>query len=357
MAATVQEAQAKSAADAEALRKAEEAVAATVQEAQAKSAAHAEALRKAEEAMAATVQEAQAKSAADAAALATMEARAAAAEAEKADEVRAREAAEMEAAEAREAAAVVMVVSHHLPPVNIMIIEGGGMGCFASGASLRALDNRLKGHGSSICECFSLIGATSAGGAQAIALITSDPDKAHDKMDALAEEIRTGVFGKMRGAAGFVIRNFTSSDNSMVSEAVVKDFLKVAQTTLHLPSKCTLKGSFPPVPRHRPHTFVTTTARTSDGYSTFLVRNYPDPSPSKSESAATAAASQISTLEALQATTAAPTYMGPMKKDGVNFYDGGIKANAPTIHALMEVRTQTCTYPESNHHAGEVKCL
>ena len=73
------------------------------------------------------------------------------------------------------------------------------MGCMASGATLCALDTRLEEHRSSICECFDLLAATSAGGAQAVSLITSQPGKAHNNIDALAEEIRHSVFGQKCG--------------------------------------------------------------------------------------------------------------------------------------------------------------
>ena len=72
-----------------------------------------------------------------------------------------------------------------------------------------------------------------------------------------------------------------------------------------------------------PRFFVTTSYTNEGKWTTGLLRNYPGPEGEN------AALSRFRVKEALKATTAAPTFLPPLIKDGQVYHDGGLLANNP----------------------------
>lgn len=121
-----------------------------------------------------------------------------------------------------------------------------------------------------------------------------------------------------------------------VSEADVSSFLAEAVGPL---LSFDPDGPLPPPSDRTPYLALTTTYATPTEFRTGLVRNYEAP---QEELASLA---RFTVTEALKATTAAPTYLPPLIKDGRFYFDGGLVRSAPAASLLYPLPLHLVLHP------------
>jgi len=207
---------------------------------------------------------------------------------------------------------------------RILVLEGGGQKAYAALTVLVRLEEQLQAHGLSITTAYDLIVGTSAGGATALALLSPMvAAKGVAGIRELLELLRERVWQRASSSTYATL----SRAQAKVSEADVSSFLAEAVGPL---LSFDPDGPLPPPSDRTPYLALTTTYATPTEFRTGLVRNYEAP---QEELASLA---RFTVTEALKATTAAPTYLPPLIKDGRFYFDGGLNANSPSFEALVE---------------------
>ena len=123
--------------------------------------------------------------------------------------------------------------------------------------------------------------------------------------------------------------------HTKVAEADVSSFLAEAVGPL---LSFDPDGPLPPPSDRTPYLALTTTYATSTEFRTGLVRNYEAPQEEL------ASLTRFTVTEALKATTAAPTYLPPLIKDGRSYVDGGLVRSPPTASLLYPLPLHPLLY-------------
>ena len=258
-------------------------------------------------------------------------------------------------------------------PLRILALDGGGVKGLNLISALRELSTRMD---APLHEMFDLVVGTSAGGALAIGITAG---ASLDKLEELAYALANDVMSKSS------LVNLATG-GAKIPEAVSVAFVAKALELMGIAPDAT---SIPtPAPQSVPHCFVVTTTQEgssnsgSEPWVPYLLTNYRRPS-----DAVVLGSERWTAGEALRATTAAPTYFAPVvrprrststrklarfsvdensigperrhsiqmsenaceaavpaeelalfdnSKSTVRFVDGGLVANNPTWHAMME---------------------
>ena len=259
-------------------------------------------------------------------------------------------------------------------PLRILALDGGGVKGLNLVAALRELSTRMD---APLHEMFDLVVGTSAGGILATGITAgASPDTLEELMYAIANDVMSNSSLVNLATGG-----------AKIPEAVSVAFVAKALKLMGIATDASMPT---PAPQSVPHCFVVTTTQEgssnsgSEPWVPYLLTNYRRPS-----DAVVLGSERWTAGEALRATTAAPTYFAPVvrprrststrklarfsvdensigperrhsiqmsenaceaavpaeelalfdnSKSTVRFVDGGLVANNPTWHAVIEAQ-------------------
>jgi len=177
---------------------------------------------------------------------------------------------------------------------------------------------------------------TSAGGASTISLCQMAPigmATVQTMLDALAVDVlpKSSTCGLL-------------CHGQKVPQARVDEYMELCKRTMHVddstPIRTPTSGSNEAVPVAVPHCFVVASAMDTDSkykeISPFIIANYPRPADAFVSRGTRDDPTHWPLVKAIQATTAAPSFFGPVKFEGKSYVDGAVCANNPTALAIVE---------------------
>jgi len=213
-------------------------------------------------------------------------------------------------------------------PLRILACDGGGMKGLALAEMLQCVEERC---GAPVSQLFDFVCGTSTGGVIAAHILIC--------REQAIQRYRRLVWTKVRELFLHSSLSNLFFRGAKVSDQAVERFLKCDLTKA---LNVDMETPFPrpvedaPAAMRVPHTFVTLTCHSAskNRWEPFLCRNYK--LPSRDVATHSAGTDSWPAVQALQGTTAAPTYFPPLEMAGQTYADGGLAANNPAALGVLE---------------------
>ena len=218
------------------------------------------------------------------------------------------------------------VASSEQPPLRILSLDGGGIKGYNLLEMLLRLEKRC---GLPVTDLFDLVVGTSIGGTIALALTTVGGKAGCTTVELLLDSLASDVMAK--GSLLHLLRSGQKIPQSAVSKFARKALGIIgAEENDKIPPP---RGGQQGRSERRPHCCVTTSHWDQGEWGCMMLGNYDR---GQSSQHRMDGSREWSLSDAMMATTAAPTYFGPVHVAGRSYMDGGLTANNPTLHAVLE---------------------
>lgn len=203
----------------------------------------------------------------------------------------------------------------------MLALDGGGTRGIITSKILQTIEEKT---GKQVYELFDLIAGTSTGGILAIAL--SRAKFTAEETTHLYRTLAKRVFGYRFG-------NLT---RGRIKELRALGYYDATRLQNLLKEQLGKDGSYIRQDDVSPKVFVVASACSDNNMEPYIFRSYNDPN--STDQYYGSSKKDVNIVEALMATSAAPTYFDPVTINDCKFVDGGIVANNPADIALMEAR-------------------
>lgn len=214
-------------------------------------------------------------------------------------------------------------------PLRVLCIDGGGIRGVVAIQCLRQIQKGLRSKNSQKepHEIFDLICGTSTGGILAIMLGVLKMSL-EDCMK-IYRDLATTIFPKEKQGNVHICKCKCLGYSQYDFKTLEDEVTKILDSRQFEPNVKLSDVRFRARLGHSPHVFVVC----ARGDKPFLYRNYSDTS-----DCCTKGTDDVSLVEAIRATSAAPTFFDAVQVDGVKYIDGGVGHNNPVLSADLEIQ-------------------